>query len=293
MKLSIITINKDNIAGLKKTLSSVVGQTCKKFEWIIIDGASTDGSGDAIKSCESDISFWISEPDTGIYNAINKGIRIATGDYCLFLNSGDYLINTHVINDLFNELAETELADIYYSDMITSDNEYVAYPVNLDLNFLIVNCISHQNSIIRKELFVRHGYYTEKRNLASDREFWIKAMYLYKAKFKHLNTMISVYDRTGDSAVNWKVYVDEDIICLDTIFDPEIAGVLKKYKIFYQTQYETIYYKIITKYGNSKLLEFLLHSYRFVIDKVFRISLFRKIFRKFFYIENDIFKEIK
>ncbi len=89
MKLSIITINKNNAYGLRKTIQSVINQTYSNIEYIIIDGASTDGSIDVIKKFEDKIDWWASEPDTGIYNAMNKGIKIATGDYCQFLNSGD------------------------------------------------------------------------------------------------------------------------------------------------------------------------------------------------------------
>ena len=95
MFLSIITINRNNAEGLKKTLESVASQTCRDFEHIIIDGASTDGSVDVIKDYVAspsgkNVSYWISEPDSGIYNAMNKGIKKASGDYISLLNSGDW-----------------------------------------------------------------------------------------------------------------------------------------------------------------------------------------------------------
>ena len=89
MKLSIITINRNNAAGLRRTIESVVSQTYTEFEYIIIDGASTDESVDVIKEYADKITFWVSEPDNGIYNAMNKGILKAKGEYLLFLNSGD------------------------------------------------------------------------------------------------------------------------------------------------------------------------------------------------------------
>ena len=93
MKCSIVTINRNNASGLEKTMQSVASQTFKDFEYIIIDGASTDASVDVIKAREADFAHikWMSEPDSGIYNAMNKGIRMATGDYVQFLNSGDCL----------------------------------------------------------------------------------------------------------------------------------------------------------------------------------------------------------
>ena len=90
-KLTIITINRNNAAGLERTLRSVAGQSCRDFEYIVIDGASTDSSVEVIKGLApvfGDRLKWVSEPDTGIYNAQNKGIRMASGQYLEFLNSG-------------------------------------------------------------------------------------------------------------------------------------------------------------------------------------------------------------
>ena len=89
MKLSVITINFNNRDGLRKTIESVVNQTYNDFEYIIIDGGSTDGSVDVIKEYADRIDYWVSEPDKGIYNAMNKGIDVAKGEYCIFMNSGD------------------------------------------------------------------------------------------------------------------------------------------------------------------------------------------------------------
>ena len=87
MKLSIITINYNNCDGLRKTIESVIAQTTRDFEYIVIDGGSTDGSVDVIKEYADYIDYWVSEPDKGIYNAMNKGTRAAHGDFLLFLNS--------------------------------------------------------------------------------------------------------------------------------------------------------------------------------------------------------------
>ena len=86
VKLSIITVNLNNKNGLQKTISSVLSQTINFFEFIIIDGASSDGSVELIAQNQDRISFWLSETDSGIYQAMNKGIRAAKGEYVLFLN---------------------------------------------------------------------------------------------------------------------------------------------------------------------------------------------------------------
>ena len=106
-KLSLITINQNNAEGLRRTIESVVFQTYIDYEYIVIDGASTDESVNILKQYDNRITFWISEPDTGIYNAMNKGILKATGDYCLFLNSGDWLSDDRVLEEVFlHEITE-------------------------------------------------------------------------------------------------------------------------------------------------------------------------------------------
>jgi glycosyltransferase involved in cell wall biosynthesis len=97
MKLSIITINYNNAEGLKRTIESVTGQTFRDFEYIVIDGGSTDGSTDVINEYADHISYWVSELDKGIYNAMNKGVAAAHGEYCNFLNSGDIYYNNEIL----------------------------------------------------------------------------------------------------------------------------------------------------------------------------------------------------
>lgn len=97
MKFSIITINYNNCEGLEKTIQSVIEQSYKGYEYIVIDGGSTDGSIDIIKKYEPSITFWVSEKDSGIYNAMNKGIRHSTGEYLNFMNSGDTFYEPEVL----------------------------------------------------------------------------------------------------------------------------------------------------------------------------------------------------
>jgi glycosyltransferase involved in cell wall biosynthesis len=153
MQLSIITINKNNASGLEKTIQSVVSQTFKDFEYIVIDGNSTDESVEIIKKYSSGINYWVSEPDTGIYNAMNKGIRKAKGEYCLFLNSGDWLISPVTLQDVFNEIVNMNPADIFYSDCVKTDGNITIYPDNLTINYLSDNALNHQNTLIKHSLF--------------------------------------------------------------------------------------------------------------------------------------------
>ena len=115
MKLSIITINYNNSIGLRKTIESVVSQTDNTFEYIIVDGGSSDGSVDIIKQYADKISQWVSERDGGIYNAMNKGVRMAHGEYIMFLNSGDILYDNNVIGHVLPKLK----ADICVGNLVS------------------------------------------------------------------------------------------------------------------------------------------------------------------------------
>ena len=101
-KLTIITINRNNLEGLRKTIASVVSQTWRHFEYIVIDGASCDGSAEYIASMSDAIDYWISEKDSGVYEAMNKGVVKAQGEYLLFLNSGDFLVDKEVLSKVFD-----------------------------------------------------------------------------------------------------------------------------------------------------------------------------------------------
>ena len=109
MKLSVITVNYNNITGLKKTFESVFCQTNKEFEYIVIDGASVDGSVDEIIAHKADIEYYVSEPDRGVYDAMNKGIKVATGDYCVFMNSGDCFYSDDVVEAALPLLDGTDI----------------------------------------------------------------------------------------------------------------------------------------------------------------------------------------
>jgi glycosyltransferase involved in cell wall biosynthesis len=138
LKLSIITVNLNNAAGLRKTIESVRAQTFKDFEHIIIDGDSTDESVAVIKKFEDGFSYWVSEPDGGIYQGMNKGTRVAKGEYCLYLNSGDYLYNSKVLEKVFKEKFSEDL--VYGNSIIENitGEKICGYKNNLNLvNFYL------------------------------------------------------------------------------------------------------------------------------------------------------------
>jgi glycosyltransferase involved in cell wall biosynthesis len=268
LKLSIITVNKNNASGLEKTIQSVISQVFTDFEYIIIDGNSTDKSAEILKKYDARINYWISEPDTGIYNAMNKGIRRAQGEYCLFLNSGDYIIDSTTLTKLFFELTIKEDAGIYYTDCIATNHPYFQPPGLLDINYLVIHNLNHQNSIIKRSLFLEHGLYSEKYRIAADYEFWLREFWIYKIKFIYIKTNIAVYDSFGISSFTRFDSEPEDAI--RSVFG-SLGESLVKLRRFSHSGYGTI----VETYGYPKFLDFILKVYKRIL-KISTIFIKRK-----------------
>lgn len=200
MKLSIITVNLNNAAGFQKTAESIVSQTYQDFEWIVIDGGSTDGSKELIEQYSDHIAYWVSEKDSGIYNAMNKGVKVARGEYLQFLNSGDWLADDHVLADVFTAHFESP---IVYGNVYQMNGDRVARSkIYGELSFeqMLSSSISHQSSFISREL-LRIYPYNENYKIVSDWEFWLK-MILLGVDFQHVDRYISCYDLNGISETN-------------------------------------------------------------------------------------------
>ena len=202
MKLSIVTINYNNRAGVRKTMESVFAQTCKDFEYIVIDGASTDGSAEYIRAHADQLTYWVSEKDTGIYNAMNKGVRAAKGEYLLMLNSGDFLVDDRVIERILPELDGT---DIVQGNTIEGQKRNRGYGKS-DISFLDVQRghFLHQASFCKRDLFEKYGYFDESYCYVSDTIFFIKTLGYGGATFRYVDIDIADFDLTGCSCTNDK-----------------------------------------------------------------------------------------
>ncbi|MCL2295424.1 MAG: glycosyltransferase [Spirochaetes bacterium] len=267
-KLSIITINLNNSQGLRKTIESVVSQTFTDFEYIVIDGGSTDGSVDVIRQYAEKITYWVSEPDTGIYNAMNKGIRKARGEYCVFLNSGDWLISSTTLHDVFIEIENYIPADIYYSDRVDSDGSVFKFPKQMGINYLLYHPISHQNSLIKRKLFLEHGFYNENLRLASDWEFFVKELWEHKSTFTYIKTNISVFDIDGLGSQHSVEQKMENISFFQNVFK-DLSDTILEYQGYRRSAYGTI----AEKYGNTKSLTFILKAYKHIFPKALTIMI--------------------
>jgi len=259
MKLSIITINYNNKKGLQKTIDSVISQTYKDFEWIIIDGGSTDGSKELIELYSQYITYWVSEPDKGIYNAMNKGIKVAKGHYVYFLNSGDYLVSNRIIGTIFKQSYNK---DIIYGNIIYETKELER---NINFHSDYISCcdlleknIHHQAMFFSKELFNKYGYYDENLKILADWKFNLITIGINQCSTKYINCDIAFFERNGISNIAKSQMQIERNIILNSLFSP---GILADYK-FHLSQNE------IRRFIFSKILFSLLYRIVQIYNKI-------------------------
>ncbi len=221
MQLSIITITYNNLAGMRKTVDSVLAQTMNDFEWIIVDGASTDGTQEYLQEIPkrwhgaTDQLHILSEPDTGIYNAMNKGIRMAHGDYLLFLNSGDSLAEVDTLAQLAQQSITTDIAYGYQYDDINGER---VHEQCIDVPYITFETmrnthIPHQSTLIRREALLRLGGYCEQYKIISDWAFIMKGLFKCDLTISRIPQYIAVYDTNGissnaDKSFQWKERAD-------------------------------------------------------------------------------------
>lgn len=242
MKLSIITVNLNNREGLQKTIDSVVSQTFKDFEWIVIDGGSTDGSRELIEQYADHFAYWISEPDKGIYNAMNKGIKVAKGEYLQFLNSGDWLFNNNTLSSVW-ETGEPKTADIIYGTIIPGFSWTIPHVLTLD--FFLDATLFHQSTFIHRKLFADNPY-DEKYNIVSDRKFFIEQIILRNASFQAIDTEISNYQEGGVCSDGEKTENELKMV-LSELFSPMELDLFQRF-INHKYAYMTPYYNYIDQH---------------------------------------------
>lgn len=200
-KVSIVTINLNNASGLEKTIESVIGQTFRDWELIVVDGGSTDGSVEWIRRHEARIARWVSEPDRGVYHAMNKGLEWIRGDYVQFLNSGDWLVDSEVLARIFGENKFKE--DFLYGDVMrpheVEGRKVWVQPDELTLACFFDQGINHQTIFYKKELFDVLGKYDEAYKIVADWDFNLR-MLLAGRSTRHLPFAVAYYDWPGISA---------------------------------------------------------------------------------------------
>jgi len=199
-KITIITVNYNDVKGLERTILSVLNQSNTNYEFIVIDGNSTDGSKAVIEKYRDKIDYDVSEPDTGIYNAMNKGIKAANGDYLLFMNSGDVLIDD---KDILSLCEEKLIEDIVAFDcFLEEDSKIVGKRTHIEkptLYYVYKNGFKHQSTFIKKALFSIIGLYNETYKSSSDYEFWIRCFLQPSTTSRSYTIPIAVFQLGGIS----------------------------------------------------------------------------------------------
>lgn len=211
MQLSIITINLNNAEGLRKTMESVFSQTSCDFEYIVVDGNSTDGSKEIIldfaqKYDRESFPFrftWISEPDKGIYHAMNKGIQIARGEYCQFLNSGDWLVSSVTTSSMLSDLPT---GSIIYGNMLKHfSNGKILKNKRINVNSYFTfytGSLNHASAYIKTSLFEKYGLYDESLRIVSDWKFYLITIAIHNESVAYRDIDVAYFELGGISSSN-------------------------------------------------------------------------------------------
>ncbi|GAB6182725.1 glycosyltransferase family 2 protein [Thermodesulfovibrio hydrogeniphilus] len=187
--ISVITVVLNGEKYLEETIQSVLNQTYDNVEYIIIDGGSTDGTLDIIKKYEDYIDYWVSEKDKGIYDAMNKGIDVASGEWINFMNAGDGFYERDVIAKIFER--EYKDVGIICGDFIAvHDNQKVLRKPKPLYKFYRYMCLSHQSAFININLMKKLRYNQDYR-LAADYEFFLRAFYKEKVIFNYVSLIVN------------------------------------------------------------------------------------------------------
>lgn len=238
MHITIITINYNNLDGLKTTMTSVFEQTYTSIEYIVIDGGSNDGSAAFIADHSKTLAYSISETDEGVYHAMNKGIDKATGDYVLFLNSGDWLVDNLVIEKV---IGFKPVEDIVYGDPLVRDGnkwKRKCMPKHLDLGIALTHTLNHQAIFYNSSLFSDNFKYNTSYNVISDWILTNDAIIFKKCSSRYLDLVVCCFEDPGISS-DFNLRHTERKRYFKESFDPLFLSLLKEYKLI-QSQHETL-----------------------------------------------------
>ena len=252
MLFTIITINYNNHIGLFHTIKSVVSQTYRDFEFVVIDGGSSDDSVDVIKDFDNQITYWVSEKDRGIYHAMNKGVAQAHGDYCIFMNSGDCFYDSGVLGRVVNSSA-TE--DIIVGKVSIDEYDHIISPPPLNgLTFyhLYSGAIPHQGAFIKTNLLRKYPY-DENLKISSDWKFFVQALIIDNRSIRYLDIFVSRYDMNGVSSSNPELMRKEKDEILNKLFPIRVLEDYRRFKLS-ECLTQTLTPQLKVNYGIDRIL---------------------------------------
>lgn len=258
MKYSIITINYNNREGLQKTINSVIGQTFKDYEFIIIDGGSTDGSLEILKQHDASITFWSSEPDKGVYHAMNKGIVKAHGEYLNFMNSGDCFYDNEVLAQIAKQNFSEDLIigrDYHYNEASKQGFATILPPRLSMLNF-IHHTLPHQSTFFKHSMF-DEMLYDETLKIASDMKFFMQQICINECSFRLIDDIICRREPDGISKALNERRVKEHRQVISEVLPP---GAIKDYETLYLLDKWTMFklFRLIENKKSRKWLTYVI-----------------------------------
>jgi glycosyltransferase involved in cell wall biosynthesis len=248
IKVSIITVNLNDVRGLKSTLESVAAQTqTEGWEQIVIDGGSTDGSRELMEQYASQLAYAVSEPDGGIYQGMNKGVTVARGEYCLFLNSADTLASPTIMAEVLPLL--TGESDYYVGNMLRMGKKcsLVTSPKMLTAAYLAQRSLPHQAMFIRTSLLKRRLYQAQYR-IVADWEQQVWELVLHNASYRHLDIIISHFNADGVSNTQQEKSMKERLLIRDTLFNQCLLASLEG-----RNKYEKRLFYLVARYTGWRL----------------------------------------
>lgn len=262
-KLTIITINFNHKEGLKRTIDSIVNQTFTDYDWIVVDGGSNDGSKELLEQYKDKFAWWCSEPDKGVYNAMNKGIAHATGEYINFMNAGDCFASPTILDEIFSK---NHAADVLYGRMVVGSIEGEEYWINMMKPRLrwfdfYDSTLNHQSTFTKREMFLKYGMFDDSYKAYGDWRHFAQIFGVGKATSEYIPKIISIYEGGGISASQTKTCKKELARLRQEVYptiDTEILRDLNQLDVVYSCK--------VTKF----LFKVLYHSYK-LIQKFFRL----------------------
>jgi glycosyltransferase involved in cell wall biosynthesis len=239
-KVSVITISYNNAEGLLRTMDSVIKQDYTDYEYIVIDGGSSDNSKEIINSFADKITYWVSEPDRGVYHAMNKGIAVAKGEYLHFLNAGDIYASDDVLSKVFvKDYDASLLRGIQICDYGNRQERWLNLgDRDVTLYDMYVNTLLHQATFIKSDLFQKYGLYDEDLKIVSDWKFFLQAI-LGGEKTIYLGFDVVVFEMEGISTnkEHGDLHLHERKMVTEQLFPSNILADYKRLKYLEQSAY--------------------------------------------------------
>lgn len=177
-------------------MQSVFEQTFTDYEYIIIDGGSTDGSREYIEQHKEKLAYWVSEKDGGIYDAMNKGSQMAKGNYLHYLNSADTYFDRDTLKNLFSKCWDE---DFVFGNQNLPGYFLKEYPERLTYDFFCRDAVPHQATIIKRSFFEKYGPFSEKYSMGGDYKFFLEAVFVHQCKYAYSGITMVNYDMNGIS----------------------------------------------------------------------------------------------